>query len=305
MTVGMKPSAAVVVDSTLVRMLLDEQHPDLTELALDEVGGGWDNQLYRLGPTLAVRLPRREVAASLVRHEHQWLPVLAPSLPLPIPVPIRIGVPGCGYPWYWTVVPWLDGTPGVETVTDATALARDLGAFLCALHRPASPAAPSNPWRGVPLRQRAPALVDGLTRIDGDGVDTHAIRRAWDRLVQAPPWAGVPLWIHGDLHPDNLLLRGGRLSSVLDFGDLTAGDPATDLAVAWMACSASTRSTFRDAARNADSPIDEDTWTRAQGWALALGVAYLAQSRGDARLRALGLGTIKAVLGEVSESTRL
>jgi len=218
---------------------------------------------------------------------------------LPIPVPVRVGFPGCGYPWHWSVVPWLDGTPGVEAIGDATILARDLGTFLGALHRPAPRDAPSNPWRGVPLRQRTPALVDGLARIGGR-VDTQAIRRAWDRLVEASPWTSAPVWIHGDLHPDNLLFRQGRLSAVLDFGDLTAGDPATDLAVAWMACSASTRATFREAAQNSVSTITEDTWTRAQGWALALGVAYLAQSRGDSRLEALGVATIEAILSEVT-----
>jgi aminoglycoside phosphotransferase (APT) family kinase protein len=175
--------------------------------------------------------------------------------------------------------------------------ARDVGAFLSALHRPAPRDVPSNPWRGVPLAQRAPALAEGLARI-GHRVDAAAVSRTWDRLLQASPWAGAPLWIHGDLHPDNLLFHHGRLSAVLDFGDLTAGDPATDLAVAWMLCPAAARPTLRAAARNADSAIDEDTWLRARAWAVALGVAYLAHSRGDARLEALGVATIDAVLSD-------
>jgi aminoglycoside phosphotransferase (APT) family kinase protein len=47
-------------------------------------------------------------------------------------------------------------------------------------------------------------------------------------------WDGPPIWLHGDLHPFNLVVNQGRLSAVIDFGDLCAGDPATDLAVAWM-----------------------------------------------------------------------
>jgi hypothetical protein len=46
----------------LVRALLKDQHPDLADLELRDVNGGWDNQQWRLGDELAVRLPRTERA---------------------------------------------------------------------------------------------------------------------------------------------------------------------------------------------------------------------------------------------------
>ena len=61
----------------LVRALLREQHPDLAGLELRDVAGGWDNQQWRLGAELAVRLPRTERAPALLRTEQKWLPVLA------------------------------------------------------------------------------------------------------------------------------------------------------------------------------------------------------------------------------------
>jgi aminoglycoside phosphotransferase (APT) family kinase protein len=65
-------------------------------------------------------------------------------------------------------------------------------------------------------------------------VDGAAVRRTRAAALAAPRWAEPPVWVHGDLHPANILVRRGRISGVLDFGDLTAGDPAADLSVRWM-----------------------------------------------------------------------
>jgi aminoglycoside phosphotransferase (APT) family kinase protein len=105
-------------------------------------------------------------------------------------------------------------------------------------------------------------------------------------LRATTPWKDAAMWIHGDLHPGNLLVRDGRLTGVLDFGDLTAGDPATDLAVAWMLLRGSARSTFRDLTCGAGGWLDGDTWTRARAWALALGAAYLAHTGANDRFAA-------------------
>jgi aminoglycoside phosphotransferase (APT) family kinase protein len=68
---------------------------------------GTDNALYRLGDDMVVRLPRIRSAVGDVEREHQWLPRLAPFLPLAIPLPLAKGKPGEGYPWHWSVYRWL------------------------------------------------------------------------------------------------------------------------------------------------------------------------------------------------------
>ena len=137
-----KPPAEFPIDEALVRGLLSDQHPDLAALPLARVGSGWDNELFRLGARWVVRLPRRALAAGLVEGEQRWLPELAGRLPLAVPVPLRCGVPGRGYPWRWSVCPWLEGETAAEAVFSPERAAADLGAFLRALHRPAPPAAP-------------------------------------------------------------------------------------------------------------------------------------------------------------------
>jgi aminoglycoside phosphotransferase (APT) family kinase protein len=290
-----EPAAEIDVTPALVRSLLEEQHSDLAGLPLQRVARGWDNDIYRLGNDLMVRLPRRLAGAALILHEQRWLPeVAATGLPLPVPVPVRVGVPGCGYPWAWSVCPWLPGTElELAPPDDWADAARRLGAFLAALHRDAPPDAPANPYRGVPLADRAAIFAAGLDLLDPT-VDRSRVMDEWHRATAAPAWDAPPVWLHGDVHPRNVLVDGGRISAVIDFGDMTAGDPASDLAMAWMAFSPSVRPVFREAC-GARQPVDDALWERARGWALALGVAM---SNGDDRVAAIGRRTLAAVLAD-------
>jgi aminoglycoside phosphotransferase (APT) family kinase protein len=299
MSTGPKPAAEVTIESSLVRALLQEQHTDLAQLALNDIGEGWDNRLFRLGEALAVRLPRRTASAALIEQEQRWLPRLSPQLPLPVPVPLRVGRPGSGFPWSWSVVPWFAGESALlAPPPDPALMVAALGQFLRELHQPAPDDAPHNPWRGVPLHTRTTKVREHVRQLSGL-VDGVAVLRLWEHVVSAPSWSGPPVWIHGDLHPGNLLISGGRLSAVIDFGDLTAGDPATDLSVIWM-LPPSTRSIFLASTSGHFSATDEDTWIRARGWALALGLAYLTNSRDDEAMSALGRTTIDAALYEMS-----
>lgn len=259
-----------MVDEDLARALLAEQHPDLADRALTWVGTGWDNAMWRLGDDLMIRFPVREAAAHLVEHEQRWLPVLAPRLPVDVPVPVRVGAPGRLFPWAWSVVPWFDATTAAAA-PPAThgAWAEQLGDFFVALHVRAPDDAPLNPVRGdhiatrrVPLRERLEVLALP---------DADAIVERFDDLASAPPFAGPPVWVHGDPHPANLLVHDGRLRAVIDFGDVTSGDPACDLSTAWLTFDAPARAAFR-ARVDAGCGWDDAMWRRARAWALHLSV---------------------------------
>ena len=288
------PEAELEIDEPLVRSLLEDQARDLAGLPLREVAYGWDNVIYRLGDDLTVRLPRRAVAAVLIEHEQRWLPELAPALPVPIPAPVVAGVPALGYPWHWSVTPWFDGDSALRAPpSDAGAAAVALGRFVRALHRTAPEDAPHNPVRGVPLAQRRPLFDDAVARAGRAGlVDEAHVRALWAELEATPPWPGAPVWLHGDLHPGNIVVAHGRVAAVIDFGDINAGDPATDLAVAWMLFDGSARTRFR---AEAGAP-DEDTWSRARAWALAIGLACMTNSDDNPPFLALGRRTVAAAL---------
>lgn len=290
------PAAERDITTELVRELLREQAPDLADLPITVFGNGWDNALFRLGDDLLVRIPRRAAAAQLVLNEQRWLPELAPRLPLPVPVPRRVGRPSALHPWAWSIVDHLDGThAGTAENLDTAAAARTLGAFAAAMHRPAPAEAPENPLRGVDLHLRGEGLERNLALL-ADAFDTTAAERAWAIGLDARPWAAAPVWLHGDLHPANLLVRDGRVAAVLDFGDLTSGDPATDLAVAWMLLPRADRDTFwQTYAALAGHPVERDLVARSRGWAAVLTVAFLANSADDPVVRAIGLRTAAAL----------
>ncbi len=282
-------------DQSLVRKLLSEQLPHLATAPLVRFGEGWDNTLFRLGDDLIVRLPRRESAATLIAHEQRWLSLLASRLPLPIPVPVHHGRSGCGFPWPWSVVPFFAGEPALAgTSLDLADAATVLGRFLRDLHQPAPASHPPNPWRGIPLAHRTERLLTDLQQLDGL-VESTGVLSVWEEVLDVPAWPHPPVWLHGDLHPGNLLVSGGRLSAVIDFGDLTAGDPATDFAVMWMLFPPSLH---QRCLTHAGHYVDTNTVKRARGWALALGLAYLAGSRArnDPTMAALGKSMVDAVL---------
>ena len=254
------------------------------------MGNGWDNTIARVGDEWMVRLPRRAAAAPLIESEQRWLPLLAPSLPLAVPVPWFAGQPGDLFPWVWSVCRWLPGkSAAAAPPLDLAEAALTLAAFITALHVPAPLEAPLNEFRGVALQRRAAAVEQRVATLE---VDAPTVLNVWAQLCATPAWDGPPLWLHGDLHPSNMLTLDGRLSAVIDFGDITSGDPATDLAVAWMMFPPAERELFRCAA-----DIDNHTWRRAAGWALNLSLAYLT-SDDTTSMPAIGRATLAQVLAE-------
>ncbi|MER7572348.1 aminoglycoside phosphotransferase family protein [Streptomyces sp. NPDC057798] len=266
----------IEITAELIRDLLREQHPDLAGLPVELGARGWDNQLWRLGDDLAVRLPwATRSADALLRKEHAWLPVLAPELPLPVPVPQRLGEPSERFPRPWTVTTWVPGAPADRAPAVRGAEAADsLAAFLTALHRPAPEGAPAGRDRGGPLADYAEPFARGLASATDLGLlpDPDAVRAVWEDAVTAPEWTGPPLWLHGDLHPANVLTADGTFCGVIDFGDLFAGDPACDLAAAWTLLPDGAVDRFHAAYRPTADPA---TRRRARGWAVLKAFACL------------------------------
>jgi aminoglycoside phosphotransferase (APT) family kinase protein len=258
-------------DTALVRELLREQHPDLAGLELREVDGGWDNQMWRLGEDLAVRMPRTERGPALLRTEQRWLPVLAASLPLPVPVPVRVGEPSGLFPRTWTITRWVHGEPADRAPVSSPGSAGRLAGFLRALHCPAPAGAPVSPDRGVGLERHDAGFSEGLKLIGSDSI-ASAARRTWELAVAAPAWTGPPVWLHGDLHPANVVVADGTLAGVLDFGELCAGDAATDLSAAWLLLPAGQATAFLRAYGRAD----DAAVLRARGWAVMRALNLIA-----------------------------
>jgi aminoglycoside phosphotransferase (APT) family kinase protein len=255
------------LDETLVRELLAEQFPEWTGLPLRPIEpSGTVNAIFRLGDKLSVRLPRRDGPTEPGSAELDWLPRLAPQLPIEVPVPVAQGRPNESYPWFWEIHTWVEGeTLSVEEI-DAVQAARDLADLVRALQRVVPSGGPP-PGRGIALAERDSAFHYWLQRFEGD----PRVVTEWERALAAPPWDGSPVWHHGDLDCRNWLVRDGRISGVIDWGSMGVGDPACDVMVAWKLHSLEARDAFREAL-----PTDDATWERARGWAVSQAVAALS-----------------------------
>jgi aminoglycoside phosphotransferase (APT) family kinase protein len=255
------------IDAGLARRLVNSQFPQWAGLPIRPVAhDGWDNRTFRLGDELSVRLPTGEWYAKQVEKEHRWLPRLAPELPLPIPAPVAQGAPTDGYPFPWSVYRWLPGVPAATAaVEDHVRFATDVARFLVALGRcdaSGGPAPGEHNWfRGGPLAYYEEEALRAADELGGE-IPRDAVLRAWEDAMHSE-WARDPVWFHGDVAVGNLLVRGGRLASVIDFGTSGVGDPACDVVLAFTFLHGAARRAFR-----AELGVDADTWSRGRGWAL-------------------------------------
>lgn len=256
----------VRTDVEQVRRLLAVQFPQWSGMPVTALPpSGTDHALYRIGDDLVARLPRIHWALGQVETDRHWLPVLAPHLPLPVPAPLAIGEPGEGYPWSWSVAPWLPGENPDGDNVDLDTAAVQLAGFVTALRSVDTTGGPLKGGmdRGVPLAARDELTREAIAEL-GDRVDTARVTAAWEAALAAETWSEPEVWIHGDLLPGNVLVADRRLSAVIDFGALGLGDPAADVAPAWTIFDARSRPIFRE-----NLGCGEDMWQRGRGWALS------------------------------------
>jgi aminoglycoside phosphotransferase (APT) family kinase protein len=263
----------VTIDTDLVRRLIAEQFPYLSDLPLREfTSTGTVNVIYLLGDELCVRLPRVQRWASGVEQECRWLPLLAPSLTLQVPDPLVKALPTSYYPFSWAIFRWIDGqTYAPDRVADERQVAADLAQFVAELRsNDLPPIDDQTPYAGrAPLADQDADVRSWIAQ-SGDLIDGPAVTAAWEDALTSPAWDGTHTWIHSDLVPPNLLVKDGRLCAVIDFGATGLGDPATDLNPAWSVFSHAGRRAFRDLAG-----ADDDTWRRGRGIAISQAVGLV------------------------------
>lgn len=257
----------LMIDTPLVQHLIASQFPKWKELTITPIkNGGWDNRTFHLGNKMVIRMPSGECYASQVEKEQKWLPFLAPHLPLSIPSPLAMGHPSEDYPYCWSIYRWIDGTT-IENGDQAAkrGYAKALADFINAIHQIETEGGPLHGahsfYRGGPLSHYTSEVERALPLLEGK-MDIIKAKVAWNEAASTN-WEKDPVWVHGDLSPTNILESQGKLCAVIDFGQLTVGDPACDLALAWTYFDKESREIFRS-----NLNLDEKTWLRGKGWAL-------------------------------------
>ncbi|NNM59964.1 MAG: phosphotransferase [Legionellales bacterium] len=259
----------IQIDVALVQQLIVAQFPQWADLLIKPVEfGGCDNRTFRLGREMSIRLPSAEEYVRQVKKEQEWLPKIAPHLPLPIPQPLAMGMPSEDYPWHWSIYKWLEGESANSLELDDAYLeiiAVQLSQFLRAFHQFDAAGAPApglhNWWRAAHTSvydAETRSLIETLK----DFIDVDNAISLWQRAINSQ-WDSEPVWVHGDVASGNLLVKDNRLAAVIDFGCMGIGDPACDLTIAWTFFRGESRNIFK-----ANLHFDEETWARARGWAM-------------------------------------
>jgi aminoglycoside phosphotransferase (APT) family kinase protein len=291
----------VEIDTHLVSCLLRTQFPEWAHLPLERVEpAGTVNAIYRLGDQMSVRLPLQEEWAWDIEHQAEWLPKLAPYLPLGVPQVLGVGAPAEAYPFKWSIHNWIPGSPWhPERLESHTAATSDLARFISAMRRidTTGAARPRGLW-GVPLAPRDPFIRDAIEK-SRDLVDADALTAIWDGVLELSPYEGKPTWVHSDLLFGNVLVDEGRVRAIIDFATAHAGDPARDIRVAWTLLSGSARRRqFREVLT-----VDDETWARARGWALTMVMALPYYRHTNPAMFESALHTIRELITDLSEST--
>ena len=264
--------AAMRIDPETAVRLIAAQFPELAGRDVMPLGAkGTDNHIFRIGTDLCARFPKVAWAAGTAKREAAALPRFVGS-PLPVPEVYGLGLPGEVYPFAWSVLSWLPGTPLEDsTLEDAATGAHQLAAFFASLRGiPPDPAfrfGAENNGRGAPLSARTAGFQAALARLTK--LDVGFAKRLWSETLKADVSTNS-VWLHGDVHPGNLLVEGGRLSGVIDWGLCGVGDGACDLLTAWAMFDRVPREIFRKAMGAGDAE-----WLRGAGWALSMAVIYL------------------------------
>ena len=262
------PPAEVSIDAALVCRLIADQLPRFAHLAVRYLATGWDNEVYRLGEELLIRLPRRGLAEKLGVREREWLPILSAATGLDVGAPVFSGQPTAEYPFTFSVCTYVSGVSAATlTRAERDDYAVEFTGYLRRLHLPAPADAPRSEFRGLQLQG-----LDARTRMQihqlPQSIQGIALR-IWDEARGAEAHADEPLWLHGDPHPHNTIAacESGTytLAGLVDFGDLCAGDPASDLGMFWLHFTPEIREL---ALGEYGVQTGDPTWRRARGWAL-------------------------------------
>jgi aminoglycoside phosphotransferase (APT) family kinase protein len=286
--------AEVAIDADLVGALLREQFSELDAGSARLLGEGWDNSVWLVEKRWAFRFPRRAVAIPGVEREIAVLPQLAGMLSVPIPVPAFVGRPSEHFPWPFFGAPLLTGWEPADAELaddDRVEIGAELGRFLRVLHDvEIDTALPIDPNRRADMPARVEVARGWLEQLGIRSVDAEAL---FDRALQLGP-ADTEVVAHGDLHVRHVLVDGGALSGVIDWGDVCRADPAVDLMLVWSFLPEA----GRDAFMREYGPVDEERRIRARTLAVSLCAALAAYGRhqGHASLERECLGGLQRVL---------
>ncbi|HUF28718.1 MAG TPA: phosphotransferase [Gemmatimonadaceae bacterium] len=224
------------IDHSGAAALIAGHLPAADHTPLEPFGQGVFCLAYRHGPRV-VRVARHAEAAAALRREACVLDRIAPLLPLPVPRPTYHAPDGCP--------PF-----AVHDEVAGEALTRQRWLSMPADARENAAAELANFLRALHSLTTGSGVACGLEKLDATelarrlrgsmhdtigGLFDRETRARLDAALErwsysAPQSDSQPVLLHGDIGPAHVLYseETGRLTGVIDFGDVAIGDAARD-----------------------------------------------------------------------------
>lgn len=232
--------ADIPISEELAAKLVRRQFPEFRTAGCRKFGEGFDNLALLVDERVVFRFPRRLIAVRLLEKETEFLPLLAPRLNLPIPLPEWQGEPTTEYPHPFAGYHQLSGVTLCRSglsVVERNHLAAPLGRFLKQLH-------------AIPLSE-LPPIDYPFARLRPEICRPHALSRLEELAQKVPdlpvtrlekilnrpcpgPEETPQALLHGDIYVRHILVDDGKLSGIIDWGDLHTDATARDLMAGWM-----------------------------------------------------------------------
>jgi aminoglycoside phosphotransferase (APT) family kinase protein len=216
------------VTDTDVKERIDAVFPALAARTATPIGTGWTVETYEVDDGWIVQMPRSEYAAERLRAQIDTLPELAAELSALVPEPVYSNkeVPAIAYRK-------IEGMP-LDEAPDGLWPER-LGRFLYDLHLMPPEYVGLRGRRAADVRTEEAREFDVFRERVLPLLEPNEAQRfgaRFDRfLADEELWRFAPCLIHADIGPEHVLVSPeGDLVGVLDWEDLSVGDPVGDFA---------------------------------------------------------------------------
>jgi len=257
--------------------IIESQFPEYKDLVIKKVKlSGHDNQTFHLGNDFSLRFPSHFNYSTQVIKEHTYCSELQKQIPIQITHPIALGHPSDLFPYHFSINRWIEGEVVTQTnIENKSLFAQDLAYFLINLQHCNSKNGPTpglhNFYRGGDL---SVYHDETLKAIEKQNLFSKSKCLEYWLLGVNSLFTKKPVWIHGDIAVGNLLVNNGKLSAVIDFGNIAVGDPACDYVMAWTYFDQISRPVFIRSLN-----LDMDTLYRSRAWALWKALISLNDSK--------------------------
>lgn len=274
-----------------------QQFPELLPLHIELLGTGFDHTVYAINHQYAFRFPRRQMGLEAMRTETAILSQLSTyNLSFPVPAPRFLGqATDNDYPFVGFNL--LEGN--VLTDQQQTDLntkeARRLALFLKELHQ-LKVTAPPDYLDRLSVKKRKPRLKETLLKVQPILPQTlFKIIDTFLKQVSAYENPKGESFVHGDLHPKNVLIQNSRISGIIDWGDAHIGHPAMDLSFVYMVLSSEQKREFFDIYGRIDEYTEELARFRALFTSVML-LLYAAETE-DVNVKRWAIAGVEKALG--------